>query len=70
MNFIILSLLMRKMKNKESSSRAGSHTHPGYCRCNPPALLSISHMPDTGTCFIVSELFEATGLEFQERATV
>ena len=48
-----------------------THTREwGYCTCNLPALLSISHVPDTGTCFIVSELFEAMRLEFQEQATV
>ena len=61
-----------KWRTKSRASGPGlTHTREsGYCTCNLPALLSISHVPDTGTCFIVSELFEAMRLEFQEQATV
>lgn len=48
----------------EQRGRVTHIRESGYCRCNPPALRSISHVPDTGTCFTVSELFEAMGLEF------
>ena len=54
----------------EQRVRVTHTSESGSCRCNLPALLSISHVPDAWTCFIVSELFEATGLEFQERATI